>query len=219
MKLYYSPGACSQAPHIALREAGIDFTWEKVDLKAKTTETGQDFRKVNPKGYVPALEVSPGVVMTELAVLLQYVADLVPASKLAPPPDSAERYALQTWLVFIATEIHKVKQNHSPEQIAGWRKVTDTVQWEDWKLEVVDMDGKTIDKILATRLDYVQSELSQRDYLMPGGFSVADIYLFVTTGWASRLNYDLSRWPAIVAFRERIAQRPAVQAALKAEGL
>ncbi|MBN9474644.1 MAG: glutathione transferase GstA [Bordetella sp. SCN 67-23] len=200
MKLYYSPGACSQAPHIALREAGIDFTWEKVDLKAKTTETGQDFRKVNPKGYVPALEVSPGVVMTELAVLLQYVADLVPASKLAPPPDSAERYALQTWLVFIATEIHK-----------GFSPMFKPALSEEGK--------DVFRQILATRLDYVQSELSQRDYLMPGGFSVADIYLFVTTGWASRLNYDLSRWPAIVAFRERIAQRPAVQAALKAEGL
>ncbi|AZG09043.1 glutathione transferase GstA [Pigmentiphaga sp. H8] len=200
MKLYYSPGACSQAPHIALREAGIDFTWEKVDLRAKTTETGQDFRKVNPKGYVPALEVSPGVVMTELAVLLQYVADLVPARKLAPPPDSAERYALQTWLVFIATEIHK-----------GFSPMFKPALSEEGK--------DVFRQILATRLDYVQSELSQREYLMPGGFSVADIYLFVTTGWASRLNYDLSRWPAIVAFRERIAQRPAVQAALKAEGL
>jgi len=200
MKLYYSPGACSQAPHIALREAGIDFTWEKVDLRAKTTETGQDFRKVNPKGYVPALEVSPGVVMTELAVLLQYVADLVPASKLAPPPDSAERYALQTWLVFIATEIHK-----------GFSPMFKPALSEEGK--------DVFRQILATRLDYVQSELSQREYLMPGGFSVADIYLFVTTGWAGRLNYDLSRWPAIVAFRERIAQRPAVQAALKAEGL
>ncbi|GAA0489780.1 MULTISPECIES: glutathione transferase GstA [Pigmentiphaga] len=200
MKLYYSPGACSQAPHIVLREAGIDFTWEKVDLKAKTTETGQDFRKINPKGYVPALEVSTGVVMTELAVLLQYIADLVPARKLAPPPDSAERYALQTWLVFIATEIHK-----------GFSPMFKPTLSEEGK--------DVFRQILATRLDYVQSELSQREYLMPGGFSVADIYLFVTTGWAARLNYDLSRWPAIVAFRERIAQRPAVQAALKAEGL
>ncbi|MDH2236910.1 glutathione transferase GstA [Pigmentiphaga sp. GD03639] len=200
MKLYYSPGACSQAPHIVLREAGIDFTWEKVDLKAKTTETGQDFRKINPKGYVPALEVSTGVVMTELAVLLQYIADLVPARKLAPPPDSAERYALQTWLVFIATEIHK-----------GFSPMFKPTLSEEGK--------DVFRQILATRLDYVQSELSQREYLMPGGFSVADIYLFVTTGWATRLNYDLSRWPAIVAFRERIAQRPAVQAALKAEGL
>ncbi|MPS28513.1 MAG: glutathione transferase GstA [Alcaligenaceae bacterium] len=200
MKLYYTPGACSQAPHIALREAGIDFTWEKVDLKAKTTESGQDFRKINPKGYVPALEVSPGVVMTELAVLLQYLADLAPARKLAPAPDSAERYALQTWLVFIATEIHK-----------GFSPMFKPTLSEE---------GKDIFRqILATRLDYLQGELSQREYLMPGGFSVADIYLFVTTGWASRLNYDLSRWPAIVAFRERIAQRPAVQAALKAEGL
>lgn len=200
MKLYYTPGACSQAPHIALREAGIDFTWEKVDLKAKTTESGQDYRKINPKGYVPALEVKPGVVMTELAVLLQYLADLVPASKLAPPPDSAERYALQTWLVFIATEIHK-----------GFSPMFKPALSEEGK--------DVFRQILATRLDYVQSELAQREYLLPGGFSVADIYLFVTTGWAPRLNYDLSRWPAIVAFRERIAQRPAVQAALKAEGL
>ncbi|MDX3905648.1 MAG: glutathione transferase GstA [Pigmentiphaga sp.] len=200
MKLYYTPGACSQAPHIALREAGIDFTWEKVDLKAKVTETGQDFRKINPKGYVPALEVAPGQVMTELAVLLQYLADQVPERQLAPPPDSADRYALQTWLVFIATEIHK---GFSPM----------------FKPQVSDDAKEVFKQILATRLDYVQSELAQRDYLLPGGFSVADIYLFVTTGWAPRLNFDLSRWPAIVAFRERIAQRPAVQAALKAEGL
>ncbi|OVZ62163.1 glutathione transferase GstA [Pigmentiphaga sp. NML080357] len=200
MKLYYSPGACSQAPHIALRETGIDFTWEKVDLRAKLTENGQDFRQVNPKGYVPALEVAPGVVMTELAVLLQYLADLAPARKLAPPPDSPERYVLQTWLVFIATEIHK-----------GFSPLFKPQVGEDAK--------DVFRQILATRLDYVQSELSQREYLMPSGFSVADIYLFVTTGWAPRVNVDLSRWPAIVAFRERIAQRPAVQAALRAEGL
>ncbi|MBX6317050.1 glutathione transferase GstA [Pigmentiphaga sp.] len=199
MKLYYTPGACSQAPHITLREAGIDFTWEKVDLKAKVTESGQDYRQINPKGYVPALEVSPGVVMTELAVLLQYLADRVPERKLAPPPASPERYELQSWLVFISTEIHK---GFSPM----FKPISD--------------DAKEVFKqILATRLDYVESQLSKREYLLPSGFSVADIYLFVTTGWAPRLNIDLSRWPSIVAFRERIAQRPAVQAALKAEGL
>ncbi|VCU72294.1 Glutathione S-transferase GST-6.0 [Pigmentiphaga humi] len=199
MKLYYTPGACSQAPHIALREAGLEFTWEKVDLKAKVTENGTDYRTINPKGYVPALEVAPGIVMTELAVLLQYLADLVPERKLAPPPESAERYTLQTWLVFIATEIHK---GFSPMFKPG-----------------LSDEGKDIFKnILFTRLDYVNAELAKREYLMPSGFSVADIYLFVTTGWAPRLGVDLSRWDALVAFRERVAKRPAVQAALQAEG-
>ncbi len=200
MKLYYTPGACSQAPHIALREAGIDFTWEKVDLRAKTTESGQDFKKINPKGYVPALEVKPGVVMTELAVLLQYVADQAPEKKLAPAPSSPERYLLQTWLVFVATEIHKGLGVFFKPQLG----------------DDVKEHFKTF---IAPRLDYLQSELSQRDYLMESGFSVADIYLFVVSGWAPRVGIDLGKWPAIVAFRERIAQRPSVQAALKAEGL
>ena len=198
MKLYYSPGACSQAPHIALREAGITFTTEKVDLREKTTETGANFRTINPKGYVPALEVKPGVVMTELAVLLQYIADQVPERKLAPEPTSPARYELQSWLNFIATEIHK-----------GFSPLFKPT---------VPADVKEIFKgFLSLRLDYLESQLEQREYLMTSGFSMADIYLFVVTGWGEKTGVDLSKWPALVAYRARIAQRPAVKAALAAE--
>jgi glutathione S-transferase len=199
MKLYYSPGACSQAPHIALREAGIEFSWERVDLREKKTASGRDYRAINPKGYVPALEVAPGKVMTELAVLLQYVADQVPERKLAPPPASPERYTLQSWLVFIATEVHK-----------GFSPL--------FKPQLSDEVKEVFKGFLSVRLDYVQSELAKREYLMESGFSVADIYLFVVTGWGARVGVDIAKWPAIAAFRERIAQRPAVQEALKAEG-
>ncbi|GGX02360.1 glutathione S-transferase [Pigmentiphaga litoralis] len=200
MKLYYSPGACSLAPHIALREAGIDFSWEKVDLKEKKTETGANFRDVNPKGYVPALEVQPGKVMTEVAVVMQYLADEAADKKLAPAAGSAERYEFLTWLNFVATEIHK-----------GFSPL--------FKPTVPDEVKETFKGFLALRLDYVNSELGKRDYLLASGFSLADVYLFVTTGWAAKTGVDLNKWPAIVAFRERVAQRPAVQAALSAEGL
>lgn len=198
MKLYYAPGACSQAPHIALREAGIDFSFVKVDLREKTTESGENFRQINPKGYVPALEVKPGKVMTELAVVLQYIADQVPERKLAPAAGTEERYELQSWLNFVATEIHK-----------GFSPL--------FKPQVPAEVKETFKGFLGLRLDYVASELAERDYLLESGFSVADIYLFVTTGWAERMNVDLTQWPALVAFRERVGQRPSVKAALAAE--
>ncbi|HEX5538610.1 MAG TPA: glutathione transferase GstA [Methylophilaceae bacterium] len=199
MKLYYAPGACSQSPHIVLREAGADFTLEKVDLKSKTTEHGENYLTVNPKGYVPALEIAPGQVLTEGPAIVQYVADKYPSAKLAPAPGTLERYHLQSWLNFITSEIHKT---FSP--------LFNPAFSDEVKAKFREQLGK--------RFAYLQTHLSQQDYLLPSGFSVADAYLFVTSGWSGHVGIDLQQWPALAAYRQRIAQRPAVQAALAAEG-
>lgn len=199
MKLYYSPGACSQSPHIVLREAGLDFELEKVNLKTKVTEHGQDFLKINPNGYVPALEIGGGTVLTEGPAIVQFIADQAPAAELAPPAGTLERYYLQSWLNFITSEIHK-----------GFSPLFNPAFADD---------AKTLFKAqLRKRFDYVETHLSTHEYLMPAGFSVADAYLFVTSGWAAPLGIELQSWPALMAYRQRIAARPAVKAALAAEG-
>ena len=200
MKLYYSPGACSQSPHIVLREAGLDFELEKVDLKTKVTEHGEDYTQVNPKGYVPALEIEPGQVLTEGPAIVQFIADKVSASKLAPPPGTMERYQLQSWLNFITSEIHK---SFSPLFNGAFPAEAKKLYREQ----------------LAKRFDFIEKNLARHPYLMPSGFSVADAYLFVTSGWAPHVGIDLKKWPHLTAYRERIAMRPAVKAALAAEGL
>ncbi|HYD96312.1 MAG TPA: glutathione transferase GstA [Noviherbaspirillum sp.] len=200
MKLYYSPGVCSLAPHIALREAGLPFTLEKVDADTKLTASGADYRAVNPNGYVPALEIEPGLVLTEGPAIMQYIADRAPAAKLVPPAGSMQRYRLQSWLNFITSEIHK---GFSPLFKQG-----------------MPAEAKTLFKEqLAQRFDYVEQHLARHDWLLDGGFSVADAYLFVTTGWSGFVGIDLKKWPAIMAFRERVQARPAVRDALRAEGL
>jgi glutathione S-transferase len=200
MKLYYAPGACSQSPHIVLREAGVDFTLEKVDLKSKITEHGENYQKVNPKGYVPALEIAPGKVLTEGPAIVQYIADQYPAAKLAPAVGTLERYHLQSWLNFITSEIHK---SFSP--------LFSSALSDDVKAKFKEQ--------LAKRFAYLQTHLAQQDYLLAGGFSVADAYLFVTSGWANSVGIDLQQWPALAAYRQRIAERPSVKTALAAEGL
>ncbi len=199
MKLYYAPGACSMAPHIVLREAGLKFELDKVDLAAKKTESGEDFLAVNPKGYVPALKLDDGTVMTEVSVICQYIADLRPRRGLAPKPKTPERYKLMEWLNFISTEIHKgLSDFYNPKL---------TPEWREAKLER-----------LAKRLDYLDRALGANQHLM-GEFSVADAYLFTVLNWTGRLQVDLSKWPNIQAFKARIAERPAVKKAMKAEGL
>lgn len=200
MKLYYAPGVCSLAPHIALREAGLDFTLEKVDFNSKLTEHGQDYRLVNPNGYVPALEIEPGLVLTEGPAIMQYIADRAPAARLAPPAGSIERYQLQSWLNFITSEIHK---GFSPLFKAGTPAETKSAFKEQ----------------LGSRFDHVEKRLAQHEHLLDGGFSVADAYLFVTSGWSALVGIDLKKWPALTAFRKRVEARPAVRAALHAEGL
>lgn len=199
MKLYYSPGACSLSPHIVLREAGLDFEMERVDLKSKKTEHGNDYLEINPKGYVPALRLDDGELLTEGPAIVQYLADRVPARKLAPAAGTMERVRLQEWLNFISTELHK---SHSP--------LFNPAAPEEWKTWMRDLIGR--------RLALVAKQLEGRDYLL-GDFSVADAYLFTVLSWGRFVNVDTSAWPVIGAYQARMAARPAVQAALKAEGL
>ncbi len=200
MKLYYSPGACSLSPHIALREAGMNFDIEKVDLKAKKTETGADYTAVNPKGYVPALKLDDGGLLTEASVIVQYVADKKPEKKLAPAVGTPERYRLQEWLNFISTEVHK-----------GTSPLFNPATPDAYKKIVMDR--------LGTRYDYIAKEVEKKPYLMGDAFTVADGYMFTILNWTNFVNIDLGKWPALQAYQGRVAARPAVQAALLAEGL
>jgi glutathione S-transferase len=199
MKLYYSPGACSLAPHIAMREAGIPVDLKKVDLKAKQYEGG-DYKQVNGKGYVPAIAADDGTVLTECPVILQYIADQKPESGLAPKPGDAARYKLQEALSFITSELHK-----------GMGNFFNPAMTDEWRKAVSDR--------LTLRLDWLAKQLEGKQYLMGGKFSVADAYLFTILNWAPIVKFDLSRWPAITDYQKRVASRPKVQEALKAEGL
>ena len=200
MKLYFSPGACSLSPHIALREAGLDFEIERVDLTSKKTRSGDDFTTINPKGYVPALRLDDGEILTEGPAILQYVADKVPERKLAAPAGSFERYRLQETLNFISTELHK-----------GFSPLFNPAMPDE---------AKTIAKTkLADRFKWLDSKLEGHQYLMGDTFSVADAYLFTTANWSKHVGLDISGLANLGAFMGRVAARPAVQAAMRAEGL
>jgi glutathione S-transferase len=200
MKLYYTPGACSLAAHIILREAGHDFALVRVDLATGKTEHGETFAEINPKGYVPALLLEDGQLLTENQVILQYLAEQRPESGLVPAFGSLERYRLIEWLAFIATELHK---GFGPL----WNPATPAATRENALSQ------------LARRFDFVEAALSGRDWLFGERFSIADAYLFTILGWADYHHIDLSRWPHLKAYQQRIAERPSVQGALKAEGL
>ena len=198
MKLYFSPGACSLSPHIVLREAGIAADLEQVDLKTKKTKNGADFAAVNPKGYVPTLVLDSGQTLTEGPAIVQYLADQKPQSGLAPQAGTFERYRLQEWLNFITGELHK---NFSPlfnpaipDEVKNFFK----------------------DRIMG-KFKYADSQLAGRDYLMGKQFSVADGYLFTMLRWADGNKIDLSQFKNLMAFKDRVAARPNVQAALKME--
>lgn len=199
MKLYYSPGACSLSPHIVAREAGLPLTTVRVDTKNKKTEFGDDYRAINPKGYVPLLELDNGVRLSEGPAIVQYLADLAPAAQLAPANGTFERYQLQEWLNFITSEIHK---QFSP--------LFDGTMPEEAKEKFRNK--------LAGRFDLLAGQLEGRDYLM-GSFTVADAYLFTVLGWTRYTGPDLARWPVLQAYVARVAARPQVQAAMKEEGL
>ena len=199
MKLYYSPGACSLSPHIALAEAGLAYNVEKVDLKTKKTESGADFFAINAAGYVPALVLDNGEVLTEGPAIVQYIADLAPTKKLAPPAGSFERVRLQEVLNFISTELHK---SFSP--------LFNPATPEDWKTVVRGLIGR--------RLDVVEQKLAGRDYLL-GEFSVADGYLFTILGWTRLVGIDLKENAVLTAYIARVKARPGVQQAMKEEGL
>ena len=200
MKLYYSPGACSLSPHIALHEAGLPHELVKVDLKAKKLENGDDYLKVNPKGQVPALGLDNGELVTEGPVIVQMIADKASAKNLAPAAGSAERYKLQEWLNFITTELHKnfspLFQPTIPDEVKTFFK----------------------DRIKG-KFKYADSKLAGQDYLMGKQFTVADGYLFTMLSWAERMKFDLSAMPNLLAYKARVGARPAVQEALAKEGL
>jgi glutathione S-transferase len=200
MKLYYTPGACSLSPHIALLEAGLPYDLVKVDLRTKKLENGDDFLKVNPKGQVPVLALDSGELVTEGPVIVQMIADKAAAKNLAPARDSAERYKLLEWLNFITTELHK-----------SFGPMFSPVLADEAKAFFKDR--------VMGKFKYVEGQLAGRDYLMGSQFTVADGYLFTMLSWADRLKFDLSDMPNLVAYKARIAARPKVQEALTKEGL
>jgi glutathione S-transferase len=199
MKLYYTPGACSQAPHIAINELGLAYTPIKVDLVKHTLPDGTDFYSVNPKGYVPMLELDDGTRLTEVGVLLQYVADQKPGT-LAPAFGTKARWQLMEWLNFISTEVHK---GFGPL----WNPATPP-----------EVRERTV-QALGNRFTYIVKTMGSQPYLTGEQFSIADAYLFVVLNWAGYHKLDLAPWPALQQFQARVAARPAVQQTLKAEGL
>jgi glutathione S-transferase len=197
MKLYYSTGACSLSPHIVLREAGLPFTLVKVSKG--TTEGGADYRSVNPKGAVPCLELDDGQRLTEGPAIVQYLADRKPEAELAPRNGTWERTRLQEWLNYLTSELHKRFGTLFGPAPAEWKGA--------------------VRQQIADQFDFVTRSLEGKPFLLGQRFSVADAYLFVILGWGKHVDIDLSRWPALVEYQRRIAARPAVQAALQAEGL
>lgn len=201
MKLYYSPGACSLAPHIVLRELGKKFDLVKVDLRAKKTELGSDFSKINTKGYVPTLELnSKGDVLTEVSTIVQYLADKADATKLLPKAGTMARYRTMEALNFVASELHK-----------GIGGLFNPLMPEDGKKAIKDRVG--------VRLTWLDGILAKQNFLTGKSFSVADAYAFTVINWCNMVGIDLSQWKNIGPFMTRVGARPAVQAALKAEGL
>lgn len=200
MKLYYSPGACSLAAHIALYETGLPFEIDRLIKTTKMTVGGEDFMQINPKGYVPTIRLDDGNVLTECAVVLQYIADQKPGSGLAPQYGTMERYHLQEWLTFIGTELHKsfgpMFSKDASEEVKSYAR-----------------------NMLGKRLVHVEARLANKPCLMGDHFSVADAYLFVVMSWSKHVGFDLASFPRIKEFMARVAARPAVQAAMKAEGL
>ncbi|MBS0438177.1 MAG: glutathione transferase GstA [Proteobacteria bacterium] len=200
MKLYYSPGACSLSPHIVAHELGLNLAVEKVDTKTKRTESGRDFLAINPKGYVPALELDNGEVLTEGPAIVQYLADQKGNTALAPANGTLARARLQEMLNYITSEIHK---SYSP-------------LFSDATPEATRAERHAY---LAKRYDFIEKILAKQPYLLGEHFSVADAYLFTVTRWADFVKLDLSAFPHVQAFQKRVAQRPSADAALRAEGL
>ncbi len=200
MKLYYSPGACSLSPHITLHESGLKFEHVLAPTKTHQLEDGTDYYTINPLGYVPLLELDDGTRLREGPAIVQYIADQVPDKKLAPANGTVARAQLQGWLNFIATEVHK-----------GFGPLFNPATPAEYKTMAIDR--------LQSRLKWVDGELAGKQYLMGEAFSVADPYLFTVTNWAPKLGVDISGLAHLAAYRARIAARPAVQAAMKEEGL
>lgn len=200
MKLYYSPGACSLNPHIILRETNTPVTLVKTDIRGKKTEDGRDFLAINPRGYVPVLELDDGTILTEGPAIVQYVADKAGATSLAPPAGTMERYRVIEWLNFVSTELHK-----------GFSPLFNPAMPAEGKAVAAER--------LLQRIGALDRHLEGKDYIMGKAFTLPDAYAFVTLSWSVPTKLDLTPFKNIAGYRERIAQRPAVQAAMKAEGL
>lgn len=200
MKLYFSPGACSLSPHIVLREIGQKFDLAKVDLASKKTDAGEDYTRVNPKGYVPALEIKDGEVLTEGPAIVQYLADNAKATDILPAPGTIQRYRAVEWLNFITSEIHK-----------AFGSLFSKTLNEDARKAVIDR--------LSSRFAYLDQHLTKSKYLLGEAFSVADAYLWTCLRWAQGLGIDLAKWTHLADYVRRVGERPSVRDALKAEGL
>lgn len=200
MKLYYATGACSLSPHIVLSELGLPYELVKVELSTHLTADGQDYTAINPKGYVPALQLDDGQLLTEGPAIIQYLADQKPSAGLLPPAGTLARARVQEWLTFIGTEIHK---NFSP--------LFNPAASADWKAAA----KANIER----RFSFIEKALSGRDYLTGANFCVADAYLFTVVNWTKVVKIDLAPWPTLAAFHQRVMARPAVQVALREEGL
>lgn len=200
MKLYYLKGACSLASYISLCELGVKFDATEIDRATKKTGDGEDFNQVNSKGYAPALRLDDGQVLTENVAVLQYIADLKPEAKLAPPAGTLERYRLVELLAYLNSEIHKnispLFGPTNPEEVKNFARAN-----------------------LSRRLDWLENKLGSNSYLMGEQFTVADAYLFVILGWFGHVNVDLGKWPKLQALHQRVGARPSVDKALRAEGL
>ena len=199
MKLYYALATCSHAPHIALREAGLPFDLVQFDMKARTLAGGSKLEDVNEKGFVPVLELDDGQRLTEVAVILQYIADQVPEKKLAPRAGTMERYRLMEWLNFIATEVHK----------AYWPLFHDGAEVENTKAR----------EKLARNFGWIEKRLGKSPWLMGEQFTVADAYLITVLNWMRAAGIDIAPWPGLKEYRDRARKRPAVVAAMEAEGM
>ena len=200
MKLYYAPGVCSLAPHVALKEAGLAFTLEKVDLAAKTTETGADFKAINPKGYVPALQLDDGTVLCEGVAIQLWIGSQAPKATLVPAFGTSEFFKVVEWLTFISTELHKT-----------FGPLFNPNLKDDAKQVLKDR--------LCLRLDVANQMIGDGPYVMGKTFTAADCYLLTVLRWPEKVGLDLGRWPNLAKFRERLFQHPSVMAAMKAEGL
>jgi glutathione S-transferase len=200
MKLYFSPGACSLSPHIVLREAGLNFELEQVNLQTKKTKSGGDFLQVNPKGQVPVLQLDSGEILTEGPAIVQYIADQKPESGLAPANGTLPRYHVQEWLNFITSELHKgFTPLFKPNTPADYIPVAK--------------------ENLALRFGFLDQKLAGKQYLTGDKFTVPDAYCFTVVSWSKYKEIDLARWPNLKSYIDRVAARPKVQEAMKAEGL
>ncbi len=200
LKLFYAPGTCSLSCHIVLKEAGLPFEPIKTDIRAKTMEGGADYKAINPLGYVPALALDDGTILTEGPAIVQYIADKAPEKHLAPANGTLDRYKMQSWLNFVSTEMHK-----------GFSPLFNPAMPEEAKQIARDR--------LATRLSHLEAHFTKHDYLMGKAFSCPDAYCFTTLRWTTSTKIDLTPYPHVQAFMKRMEARPAVHAALTAEGL